>query len=262
MEEYNDTSDIIKLLVAANELCLGELITYIQSFLIENKENWMEQNFGLIYQTSFKKNVFMELQKYCNDLISKEPDKIFKSLNYSSTSENLLVSLIQNDNLQISELQVWEHVLKWGLAKNPELPSDPTNFSKEEFNTLKNSLQQCIPFIKFYNLTSEGFSDKVLPYKKILPKELYKDLLKTYLRLSDPDKRPIDKVNLGTSFSETNATITEVTMTSPNPCNPIGQRIFQKLGQEVNQAASYNRGGRKIRKIRSGLIPERGAPGI
>jgi hypothetical protein len=63
-------------------------------------------------------------------------------------------------------------VLKWGLAQNPELPSDITNFSKEDFKTLKNIIRQCIPFIKFHNLTSQEFLDKVLPYRKILPKEL------------------------------------------------------------------------------------------
>ncbi|EXX55671.1 BTB/POZ protein [Rhizophagus irregularis DAOM 181602=DAOM 197198] len=52
LEEY-DTSDIIKVLVAGSELGLQELITYfsyIQSFLIKTKANWMEQNFNLIYQ--------------------------------------------------------------------------------------------------------------------------------------------------------------------------------------------------------------------
>jgi len=180
LEEY-DTSDIIKILVAGSELGLQELITFLQSYLIENKEDWMELNFNFIYQTSFENDSFLELQKYCNGLISKDPDKILKSLDFSSTPEKLLVTLIQDNNLQMNEIQVWEHVLKWGFSKNPELPSDPTNFSKEDFNTLKNSLQQCIPFIKFYNLTSDEFSDKVLPYKKVLPKELYKDLLKYFL---------------------------------------------------------------------------------
>src|SRR5437763_10807004 len=174
LEEY-DTSDIIKILIAASELSLQELVTYLQSFLIENKANWMEQNFNLIYQTTFENDSFLILQKYCTDLMSKEPGKIFKSLNFSSISEKLLISLIQNDNLQMNVIQIWEHVLKWGLSQNPELPSDPENFSKDDFNTLKNSLQHCIPFIRFYNLTSEEFSVKVLPYKKILPKELYED---------------------------------------------------------------------------------------
>ncbi|CAB4441502.1 unnamed protein product [Rhizophagus irregularis] len=38
--------------------------------------------------------------------------------------------------------------------------SDPTNFSKEDFNALKNSLQYCVPHIRFYNLTSEEFADE------------------------------------------------------------------------------------------------------
>jgi hypothetical protein len=96
-------------------------------------------------------------------------------------------------NLQMDEIQVWEHVLKWGLAQNPELPSDPTSFSKDDFNSLKNTIQHCIPFIKFYNLTSKEFMDRILPYKATLPKELYKGLLKTFLSLSDPNSKPSDK---------------------------------------------------------------------
>ena len=89
--------------------------------------------------------------------MSKEPNKLFTSLNFSSVSEKLLVSLIQNDNLQMSEIQVWEHVLKWGLAQNSGLPSDPTSFSKEDFNSLKNTLQQCILFIKVPLFNSQRF---------------------------------------------------------------------------------------------------------
>ena len=43
----------------------------------------------------------------------------------------------------MNQIQIWERVLKWKLAKNPELH---TNFSNDDFNTLKNT-------IKFHNLT-------------------------------------------------------------------------------------------------------------
>ncbi|EXX56280.1 uncharacterized protein OCT59_020367 [Rhizophagus irregularis] len=192
LEEY-DISAIIKILDAASKLSLQELINYLQSYLIKIKANWIEQNFNMVYQASFENNSFLELQKYCTKLISDEPDKIFQSLNFSSIPEKLLASIIQNDNLQMSEVQVWEHVLKWGIAQNPELSSDPTSFSVEDFNTLKNTLQQLIPFIRFYNLTSKEFSDKVLPYMKILPDDLCMDLLKTFLNLLDPNSKPSDK---------------------------------------------------------------------
>src|SRR5688500_11536305 len=95
LDEY-DTPDIIKILTPASELGLQELIVYLQTFLIETKANWMKENFNLIYQTSFENDSFLELQNYCDNLISKEPDKIFQSLNFSSIPEKLLVSLIQN----------------------------------------------------------------------------------------------------------------------------------------------------------------------
>jgi len=81
--------------------------------------------------------------------------KIFKSLSFSSIPEKLLITLIQ-----MNEIQVWDHVIKWGLNQ------------KDDFNALKITLQGCIPPIRFYNLTLKEFSDKI---------ELYKNLLKTYL---------------------------------------------------------------------------------
>ncbi|GBC27226.2 carbohydrate-binding module family 13 protein [Rhizophagus irregularis DAOM 181602=DAOM 197198] len=176
LEEYDD-SDIIKILMAANELGLEELTLYIESFLIKNRINWLEQNFDLIYHISFENDSFFKFQKFCIDFILKDPIKILNSLNFSIIPEKLLVLLIQRNNLQMTEIQVWEYIVKWGLAQNPKLPSDPTSYSKNEFKVLKNTLQQFIPLIRFQNLTSREFFKKVLPYEEILPKELYISLL-------------------------------------------------------------------------------------
>ncbi|PKY42969.1 hypothetical protein RhiirA4_456872 [Rhizophagus irregularis] len=160
-----DISDIIKILIAASELNLQELVNHLQLYIIKNNENWMEENFNLVYQTSFENHSFLELQKYCTDFISKRPNKILKSISFSLIPEKLL---------------------------NPELSTNPATFSKDDFNVLKNTLQHLIPFIKFNNLTSREFSNEVLPYKKVLPKELYKDLLNIFLNLH-PDSGPNDK---------------------------------------------------------------------
>ncbi|GBC27266.2 BTB/POZ protein [Rhizophagus irregularis DAOM 181602=DAOM 197198] len=189
LEEYN-IFDILKILVAVNELSLQELIPFLESFLLENKENWVEQHFDLIYQISYENDSFLEIRKCCIDLISKEPNKIFNSPNFSSISEKLLIATIQNNNLRMSEIRTWEHVIKWGLAQNPELPPEYTSFSKDDINTLKNTLQQCIPHIRFQNLTSKEFLHNIFPHREILPKGLYIDLLKFFL---NSDYRPSDK---------------------------------------------------------------------
>src|SRR5947208_7115850 len=111
LETY-DTLDIIKILEAANELGLQDLIVYLQTYLIENKTNWIEQNFNLINQTSFGNDSFLILQQFCTELMSKEPEKVFKSLDFVSIPEKSLAALIRNDNLQMKEVQVWEYILK------------------------------------------------------------------------------------------------------------------------------------------------------
>ncbi|GES83723.1 carbohydrate-binding module family 13 protein [Rhizophagus clarus] len=179
LKEYNDL-DIFNILVAANELSLFELIIYLQSFLIKNKTKWMEQNFSLIYQMSFE-NTFFDLQKFCKKLISKQPEKIFNSPDFTSISEKVLISLIQHDKIKMSEAQVWEYVLKWGIAQHPGLPLDPSSYSNDDFNTLKDTLKQCITFIKFNKFTSIEFLNKVYPYKKIILEEIYEDSIKYFL---------------------------------------------------------------------------------
>ncbi|GBC11620.2 BTB/POZ protein [Rhizophagus irregularis DAOM 181602=DAOM 197198] len=46
----NDASDFIKVLAAADELHLQELVDYLQNYLIENESEWMEQHFGFTQQ--------------------------------------------------------------------------------------------------------------------------------------------------------------------------------------------------------------------
>ncbi|GBC26924.2 BTB/POZ protein [Rhizophagus irregularis DAOM 181602=DAOM 197198] len=164
--ENNDTSNVIKVLIAVNELGLQELVPLLQSFLINSNVNWMEQNFNLVFKTSFENDSFPELQKYCVKLLSKNPDKTFKLLNLSSISEKYLISLIRHENFKISVVKIWKHIIKWGISRNSEIPSDITKFSKEDFNVLKDTLKDCVSFIKFTNLSPKEFLDNVLPYRE------------------------------------------------------------------------------------------------
>src|SRR5205823_2967690 len=114
--------------------------------------------------------------------------------------------LIRNDNLQMSKVQVWKYVLKWGLAQNPGLPSGPKSFSKDDFNALKNTLQQCISFIKFNDLTSNEFYNNVFPYKKILPKELREGLIDHFLNPENnrPETKESQKIEEIKRINSTN----------------------------------------------------------
>ncbi|GBB83396.1 hypothetical protein RclHR1_10110008 [Rhizophagus clarus] len=183
-----DTSNILKVLVAADELQLDELTDYLQTHLINNKSSWMEQRFELVHRTSFKSNNLLSLQKFCTEFMAKSPEKIFQSLDFASLPEKSLVSLLQRDDLQMKEIEIWEHVLRWGLARNSTLTSDPTTWTDHDFKTMKDTLRNCLPLIRFYSLSSKDFLEKVHPYKKLLKLELYEDLLKYYLDFKSKPK--------------------------------------------------------------------------
>ncbi len=48
----------------------------------------------------------------------------------------------------MKEIEVWKYVLKWDLAKNPTIVSDPTTWIDDENN--ENILQHCLPLIRFF----------------------------------------------------------------------------------------------------------------
>src|SRR5687767_3109757 len=77
-----------------------------------------------------------------------------------------------------------------------------------------------------------------------------------------PKRKPNAKEKSGMMALDTMATPAEVKITSPKDNRPIGRRIFQKSFQEVFHAAAYKRGGKKIRKTRSGCNVTEGMPGI
>jgi hypothetical protein len=119
--------------------------------------------------------------------MTKSPEKVFKSFDFISISENSLISLIERDDLQMKETEIWEHVLKWGLAKNPNLVSDPDTWSDNDFKAMEVTLQHCLPLIRFFSLSSEEFTQKIRPYKKLLKPQLYDELFMSYL---DPNIEP------------------------------------------------------------------------
>ncbi|EXX76864.1 hypothetical protein RirG_029090 [Rhizophagus irregularis DAOM 197198w] len=189
----HDTTEIFKVLLAVDELLLQEPVDYLQKYFIENKSEWMEQHFELIHRTSFQSNSLLEVQQFCTNLMANSPEKIFKSLDFTSLPEKSLVQLIKRDDLQMKEVEVWEHVLKWGLAQNPTLLPDPSTWSDEDFKTMENTLKHCIPLIRFFSLSSKDFLQKVRPCKNLLERQIYENLLNSHL---DPDSEPIDNISL------------------------------------------------------------------
>ncbi|RHZ87609.1 hypothetical protein Glove_33g154 [Diversispora epigaea] len=190
--ENVETKFIFDLMLVANEFKLEELTNKLETILIDTKASWLKTHFSLVYRSIFDRQNFKKLENYCIDIIVKYPNLIFESSDFTSLQESALVPLLKRDDLQMKEVEIWDYVIKWGIAQNPTLPIDLKEWTKENFITLKNTLQQCLPYIRYFQLSSTEIFDKIKPYKKIIDKQLWEDI-NQYFWASD---RPVKSIIL------------------------------------------------------------------
>ncbi|RHZ87577.1 hypothetical protein Glove_33g205 [Diversispora epigaea] len=174
--EKAETRFIFDLMLMANEFELTELSNELETIFIEDKASWLKTHFSLVYRSIFVKENLKNLENFCNDIVVKYPNLIFDSSDFTSLSESSLVSLLQRDDLQVKEIEIWDYVIKWGIAQNPTLPTNLEDWTKEKFLALKTTLQQCLPHIRYFHITNIEIYEKIRPYKKILDKQLWEDI--------------------------------------------------------------------------------------
>ncbi|RHZ89499.1 hypothetical protein Glove_13g137 [Diversispora epigaea] len=174
--ENVETKFIFDLMLAANEFELKELTNKLEIFLIDTKASWLKTYFSLIYRTIFNETNFKNLENYCNDIIAKHPNTIFDSSDFTSLPVSALVSLLKRDYLQMEEVKIWDYVIKWGISQNLTFPTNLGEWSKENFLTLKTTLQQCLPLIRYFHISNIEIFDKIRPYKRLLDKQLWLDI--------------------------------------------------------------------------------------
>ncbi|RHZ77641.1 hypothetical protein Glove_174g38 [Diversispora epigaea] len=182
--ENAETRFVFDLMMAASEFELEELFKKLEALLIETKSSWLRSHFSQVYHSIFIKNNFKALEKFFNDIIAKHPSLIFDAKDFNFLQEVALVSLLKHDNLQLEEIQIWEYTIKWGISQDPALPKNLEEWTNENFTTLKTSLQQCLPYIRYFQIPGTEIWSKVKPYKKILDKQLWDDL-KQYIAVPD-----------------------------------------------------------------------------
>jgi hypothetical protein len=214
-------------LATADMLNLQELVDYLQNYLIEDKSEWLEQHFGLTQQIISQSNNLFKLQEFCTNIVIQSPEKVFKSLSFTSLPEKSLISIIKSDDLQMKEIEVWEHVLKWGLAQNPTLIPDPKTWTDDDFKTMKNTLQHCLSFVRLFCLSAKEFSQKVRPYQKLLNQQLYEDLLNFYL---DPESVSSQNIQSPRKIKITNETTNEV-----NCSRIVNSGIFSTISRWIDK---------------------------
>ncbi|CAI2161712.1 7641_t:CDS:2 [Funneliformis geosporum] len=70
-----DGEKTLELLVAADELCLSELLEYVQDYFITKGNDWLLENINEYCHTIFQHENFHKLQESCIKMVSNDPQK-------------------------------------------------------------------------------------------------------------------------------------------------------------------------------------------
>src|SRR2546429_6628360 len=175
--------DILRLLVASDELLIEELFKHVQDYLIEKQSTWIQQNFVPVLQSAFKLASCKKLQDYCLESICKNPRQFVTSETFPLLDKEILFDLFKRDDFQVEEIVAWDSLIKWGIKQTPELENknNQNEWTDKNYENLKNTLSDFIPLIKFLKITSEDFHHKVRPYKAIIPVNIYEETMTYYL---------------------------------------------------------------------------------
>ncbi|POG70765.1 hypothetical protein GLOIN_2v1841514 [Rhizophagus irregularis DAOM 181602=DAOM 197198] len=218
-------SDILKLLIAVDELNLHPLVSHIQEFLIKHQTEFLYQNPTEILETVYQYETFTDLWNFCLENICKEPQVLFNSDRFIYLKAPLLESLLKRDDLNMEEIEIWENLLKWCFTQQ-NIKNEPSKWNKEDITKIEKALQRFIPLIRFYDIDPIDFFYKVYCYKDILPQELIHDLLEFHI---------VPNIKPKSNFTPSRKTNFKSTLIEPNNVSILASWIDKK------SSSCYNR---------------------
>ena len=168
-------------MIVSDELMLKKLTKLTEDFIIKNHQQFLQNDPVGTLQIIYYCKPLVNLQEFCLDKICSEPEILFNSDKFTQLSALLLEIILKRDDLKLDEIEIWENLIKWGLAQEQALNQDVSKWNQDDINIFKRILYKFIPLIRFYEITTKDYFNKVKPYEEILPKELRDDILKFYI---------------------------------------------------------------------------------
>src|ERR1051325_4123512 len=114
--------EVLNILIAVDELDIQPLVSCIQEYLTGNRTDFLYQDPIGILEIVYQHETFTDLRNFCLDKICDEPEELINSDKFIGLKEPILELLLENDYFAPDEIIIWEGLIKWGLAQNPNIP--------------------------------------------------------------------------------------------------------------------------------------------
>ncbi|GBB85429.1 hypothetical protein RclHR1_11970005 [Rhizophagus clarus] len=174
--------DILKLLIAVDEINIKILTNYIQEYLIKNKDGYLQQNSTEILEMIYQNNSFTNLRNICIKKICDVPERLLNSNKFISLEAPLLELLFQRDDLPLDEIVIWDNLIRWCLAQhNSNVSKVPSQWGNNETTIMGRTIHRFIPLIRFCHISPKDFAAKVFPFKEIIPSNLVNNMVQFHM---------------------------------------------------------------------------------
>ncbi|RGB39911.1 hypothetical protein C1646_739878 [Rhizophagus diaphanus] len=180
----NDGTLALDYLIAADELNLDmSFIEYVQELLIKHIMEFFSSDPLEILRTILKyDHLFYKLKDHYLNFICDRAKYIFSSEKFILLEEEMICTILDQENLNIEEIIIWDKMIEWGIARNPSLADkEIAKWREDDFIILQKSLKRLIPLIRYYDIFSKDYFVKISPYEKILPEELNNDIFQYHV---------------------------------------------------------------------------------
>ncbi|PKK68166.1 hypothetical protein RhiirC2_851651 [Rhizophagus irregularis] len=179
--------ELLDFMIISDRMMLKNLTNLTEDYIVKNHQRFMQNDPVKILQVIYYYK-FVNLQEFYLSKICAEPKILFGSDKFVKLSTPLLEIILNGDDLNLEEIEIWENLIKWGLAQEQVRNQDVTKWNQDDISIFKGVLYKFIPLIRFYEISTRDYFNKIKPYEEILPKELKDDILKSYMV---PEYKPI-----------------------------------------------------------------------
>ncbi|RGB42345.1 BTB/POZ domain-containing protein [Rhizophagus diaphanus] len=134
----------LELLKAADELGFDKIIENLQLYLINHQQDYLKSDPIGILQIVFLFEQLILLKDFCLKLICQETKILFEGENFLTVPAHTLELLLQQDELALDEIDIWNYLIIWAHAQNPTIERDPLKWTEEDIKIMKETINNII----------------------------------------------------------------------------------------------------------------------
>ncbi|GBC19885.2 hypothetical protein RhiirA5_409275 [Rhizophagus irregularis] len=185
-------------IIAAYDLQLQNVVEHLENYFKENDSAWkLPKDFFIISEQRQLK----QLEEQVLKLACTDPIIIFNCKDFPQLNEGFLIRLLKRNDLELNEINIFYYLVKWGIVNtgltlNKKSFSPILIFDKDrsildfvidtrkwtpiDFMNLEKTIRNCIPHIRFYQMSLGDYTEVKNEFKDILPNGLDDEIMQHF----------------------------------------------------------------------------------